>query len=279
MTTSTPLTTLTLVRLRPDMVRLVRWASVSGPRNASADVGYTLHAATRATLGSLAPKPFVLRQRADGVELVGYTVARPEDLARACALDAHDPEAASALRLEELVAKAMPVDWRAGETFSFEVRVAPVVRSRSELPGSYVEVDAAFHSEYMQTPGDRVAAYGAWIKAQLGREGAAELLSNETINFQLTDMVRRTHSSAGGEAHESGATGRQGRRGLLPDLTVRGALKVANGPAFAKLVARGLGRHRAFGFGCLLLTRPAPFTGTFDAQRPAGSGPRADCSR
>ena len=253
------MTGLTLIRLQPDMARLARWARSSGLSDAASDPGYALHAAAQAALGSLAPKPFALRQRAGVDELLGYTPASTEHLARACALDAHDPDAASALRLHQMVAKAMPADWRAGECFSFEARVAPVVRSRAKAPGSYVEVDVAFHQADAGTQGDRVASYEAWIRAQLGRLGAAELLSHETVKFQLTDMVRRTQAVDSVRAVRDSGGGRSARRGLLPDLTVRGELRVADGEAFAALLSRGLGRHRAFGFGCLLLAPPGAF--------------------
>lgn len=242
--------TLTLLRLQPDLPRLAHWARANGLRDAADDPGYALHAATRAALGALAPKPFALRQRAGQAELVGYTAAHPDELARAAALDSHDPDAAAALRLQDLVAKPMPQDWRSGERFSFEVRVAPVVRSRAQAAGTYVEVDAAHHPGHAPSPGDRDAAYAAWLRAQLGRGGAAEWLGHETVCFHLTDMVRRT---------QAGASPRQGRRGRLPDLTVRGSLRVGDGTAFAALLARGLGRHRAFGFGCLLLAPPGAF--------------------
>ena len=247
---------LTLLRLQPDMARLVRWARSSGLCDLAADPGYALHAASRAALGSLAPKPFALRQRGGTAELVGYTTATVDQLARAGMLDAHDPEAALVLRLRDLVAKPMPQDWRAGERFSFEVRVAPVVRSRAQEPGRYVEVDAAFHAGRIDTPRDREAAYSAWLAQQLGRQGAATLVSHEVVAFQLADMVRRTQASS---VVRIGVGDRQARHGHLPDLTVRGTLQVADGPAFADLLARGLGRHRAFGFGCLLLAAPGAF--------------------
>lgn len=247
---------LTLLRLQPDMARLARWARASGLRDAAADPGYALHAATRAALGSLCPKPFALRQRGGMAELVGYVQAAPEQLARAAMLDTHDPEAAAALCLPDLVARPMPLDWRAGECFSFEARVAPVVRSRAQSPGGYVEVDAAYHPNHATCPVDRDAAYASWLGAQLGRQGAAALVSHEATAFQLTDMVRRTQP-AGGHAAQAGD--RHARRGRLPDLTVRGELRVSDGPAFADLLSRGLGRHRAFGFGCLLLAPPGAF--------------------
>lgn len=261
------MTDLSFLRLQPDMARLSRWARSSGLRDAAADLGYAVHAATRAALGDLAPKPFALRQRAGATELVGYVAANTEHLARACALDAHDPEAAAALGLHEGVAKPMPTDWRVGERFSFEVRAAPIVRSRTAAPGRYVEIDAAFHPDYSGPCGDRASAYGAWLRAQLGRQDAAELVTHETVTFQLADMVRRTQATGRrgqvadnakqGEGHDKG--NRHSRHGLLPDLTVRGELRVVDGPAFASLLVRGLGRHRSFGFGCLLLAPPGAF--------------------
>jgi CRISPR system Cascade subunit CasE len=253
------MTGLTLLRLQPDMARLARWAQRAGLRQAATDPGYAVHAATRAALGDLAPKPFALRRRAGATELVGYTTATVDQLARACALDAHDPDAASALRLHDHVAKPMPSDWRAGERFGFEVRVAPVVRSRAQTPGSYVEIDTAYHRDFATVPGDRPAAHAAWLRAQLGRQGAAVLRSHEVVAFQLTDTVRRTQRTAGVATQPETAQPRAARSALLPDLTVRGELEVADASAFADLLARGLGRHRAFGFGCLLLAPPGTF--------------------
>lgn len=40
-----------------------------------------------------------------------------------------------------------------------------------------------------------------------------------------------------------------------PDALLRGCLRVLEPDAFAHLVARGVGRHRSFGFGMLLLSR------------------------
>jgi CRISPR system Cascade subunit CasE len=41
-----------------------------------------------------------------------------------------------------------------------------------------------------------------------------------------------------------------------PDAVLRGRLQIEDGNGFARLVARGIGRHRAFGFGMLLLMPP-----------------------
>jgi CRISPR system Cascade subunit CasE len=52
------------------------------------------------------------------------------------------------------------------------------------------------------------------------------------------------------------AAGRSLRHQEGPDASFEGVLTVAEPGAFALLLARGIGRHRAFGFGMVLL-RPA----------------------
>jgi CRISPR system Cascade subunit CasE len=43
-----------------------------------------------------------------------------------------------------------------------------------------------------------------------------------------------------------------------PDVTLRGRLSITDSAAFADLLRRGVGRHKAFGFGMLLLRPPGP---------------------
>ena len=249
---SSALPLLSLLRLTPDLALLSRWATSTQQRALQMDLGYALHAATQATLGSLAPRPFAVRQRQggrDGVidELVGYVAAAPADLQRAVQLAPADTLAADAIGLDTLAVRAMPTQWRSGERLSFEARVAPLVRSRTARAGAVVEMDAAYHPSLAdERLGDRDTAYGAWLARELQRGGAATLSAWSTHRFQLTPIARRSQA-------RDGRAGRNLAQGLLPDLTVRGELAVADSSTFAALLARGLGRHRAFGYGCVLL--------------------------
>jgi CRISPR system Cascade subunit CasE len=243
-------TELNMLRLQPEPRALAAWAASTGQRALLADTGYALHAACKAVLGVAAPKPFYLRTRNGLQELIGYTSVAAVDVQRAVQLSLGTSDAAAALGAESLVIKAMPNNWRAGERFSFETRVAPVLRSRAQEPGRYVEVDAAYHPQCCgQKPGDRQAAYQHWMQTELARAGAAELLTMRAHSFALTNMARRQQS----QPHQQHAAQRHVVKGLLPDLCVRGELRVQDPAAFHALLARGLGRHRSFGFGCLLL--------------------------
>lgn len=237
---------LTLLQLRPDLPRLLRWLQASGQPQLRHDMGYALHAAAKACLGDLAPKPFLLDEREAGAPLlVGYVPAAAAGLQRAAQLSSAEPAAAEALGLADLRCRELPGDWRAGERFRFSLRAAPIVRSRARGTG-YPEVDAALHPKHApddSTPRD--AAYGHWLAEQLARDGAAVLESHQLRRFALHQGLRR-------QARGAGAV--RGARGTwLPDAFLQGQLRVQDPAAFHRLLARGVGRHRAFGFGCLLL--------------------------
>ena len=97
-------------------------------------------------------------------------------------------------------------------------------------------------------PASRAQVYVQWLLFQLKREGAAQAVP-ETLNligFRRVLAVRQSR------------TGKDQRRQDVerPDALVSGELVVSDPDAFARLLARGIGRHRAFGFGMLLLRPP-----------------------
>ena len=268
---STPQTAdpaLHMLRLLPDLAVLGRWAAATGQRVLRDDLGYALHAALRATLGALAPQPFALLQRPGSLQVIGYSTQAAADIQRALEMAAvSDPVAARALGLlpgQDPLIKPMPQDWRAGQRLSFEARVAPVVRSRlagASSGGGYPEIDAAFHPAYCgECPGDRESAHRRWLAQELARGQAATLLSCRATAFQLTPIARRSGRPDAAASATTAGTSRATSSGLLPDLTVRGQMTIDNPAAFQHLLARGLGRHRSFGYGCLLLAPPGAWT-------------------
>lgn len=157
-----------LLRLLPDLGALARWVAATGQRSLQEDQGYALHAALRAALGDVAPKPFASLERPGSLQLIGYSRQPAECLERALLqAEISDPGAAAALGLcppQGALIRPLPPSWRTGERLSFEVRVAPVVRSRRQPGGGYPEIDAAFHPDFAPAAvGDREAAHRAWL--------------------------------------------------------------------------------------------------------------------
>lgn len=250
--------TLHLARLDVAPRALAAFAVANGASDD--DGGYALHLALRRRFGEAGPQPF--RLLADGPaapHLLGYVAdaAGFEDAAALPAADALlDAVFPSPPRL-----RPMPEAWRAGGRFGFEVRVRPVVRfgkrvqaeraasERAGAPDAWWaragEVDAWIAAR-TRAGGDpaltRDAAYRDWLAKRLAP--AAEVESAEMRAGRRVRTRRSTH----------GAPGRGRVEG--PEAVMAGTLVVADPAAFAGLLARGVGRHAAFGFGMLLLSPP-----------------------
>jgi CRISPR system Cascade subunit CasE len=92
--------------------------------------------------------------------------------------------------------------------------------------------------------------YLSWFRELMERVESAELLGCRLRAMRWTRLIRRNH--------EQQRTSRALRR---PDVTVEGVLNVASQDAFHQLLKRGVGRHRAFGFGMIRLVPAAEVVG------------------
>jgi CRISPR system Cascade subunit CasE len=237
-----------MLRAEFDQLALMRFADRSGLNLRIADGGYILHAALGALFGDAAPRPFVVRDSGSRrLTLLGYASSGHHELAeRARALA--DPLAAETVNLDSMCSKQMPSAWRAGALYHFETRVCPVVRISGRSAGEQPrEVDVFIHRSLQvsaETLLDRQVVYGEWLARELARDGAARICETRLVRFQRQRLARRDRS--GENPHL--------RRCERPDVTLAGILEVNSPDGFAGLLRRGLGRHRAFGFGMLLLS-------------------------
>lgn len=254
-------TPLYMVKLTPDLRRLSAWAGTHGLLRAGGDLGYAIHAALLAAFADRAPKPFRLHENGSASVLYAYAAAAGAELldhARAFA----DPEVATALGLDSLAVKAMPGSWQSGRRLGFEVRVRPVVRrdrggdrdkacERDAFQLAFDAAEAAASAGGARlVPPRRDAVYAAWLGAQLASQGSVRLIEDSVklVSFQRLRVARRGRAGADGRRrlHESEG----------PDAVLSGVLELTDGDSFAALLSRGIGRHRAFGFGMLLLRPP-----------------------
>ena len=201
----------------------------------------------------LAPKPFrlILPRGCSEGTLYGYGQADAAALRELAALYA-DPLQGRIILAERLESKAMPAEWQAGQRLGFEVRVRPVVRRRdfkADRPAKAREWDA-FQWEAEQLPSgekmtrSREEVYRDWLKGELAGTnkeeagvGGAELESASLRSFQRTRAARKLRA----------------RPSEGPDAVMQGNLVITDPARFAALLARGVGRHRAYGYGMLLL--------------------------
>lgn len=236
--------TLQMVRGDVQLDELQRWM---GSRRIE-DMDRAMHSLLTECFGELAPKPFRLIAPRSGrrAVLYGYGQADASALQAQAAICA-DPLQIRAIPLDRILSKPMPCTWRLGLRLGFETRIRPVVRRSTGAEGIGGGERDAFQVEAMrhprgEMPRNREAVYIDWLSRELDRRGGARL------DPEHTQMVsfRRLRSRYKSEQRPSEG----------PEAVMRGALTIIAPDAFADLLARGVGRHRAYGYGMLLL-RPA----------------------
>jgi CRISPR system Cascade subunit CasE len=211
--------------------------------------------------GDLAPKPFrvIIPRDAPRACLYGYGTADATEL-REAAGDYADPLQCRIIPPASIDSKPMPTEWPERKRLGFEVRARPVVRLEKDIsripsdvqrsfkegglrPGKECDAflwEAIRHPEKGGMERSREQVYADWLSRQFDSRGGARLESATLQSFQRTRAIRRQRAR-----HSEG-----------PDALMRGNLEVTDADAFAQLLAQGIGRHRAYGYGMLLL-RPA----------------------
>lgn len=238
-----------MVEMQLDLAALLRFLTGQGLNavHEDEDSGYGAHAWLAAGFGELAPRPwrlFVGRGRPP--RILGYSqhdatvlqqrlreFADPAVLA-VCA----DPAASIASRM-------MP-SWTPGRRLAFELRCCPVGRKAGtgiEKDLFLIRADAAGDQGLR-----RDTVYCDWVCEQLERDRACSVHAVQVAGFRLVRQTRRVQGSGGPRTR---------CHPVRPDVLVRGELTVTDPEAFATLLGRGVGRHRAFGYGMLLLRPPS----------------------
>lgn len=142
--------------------------------------------------------------------------------------------------------------FEAGQRLGFRTRVCPVARTRKTDDGSatldrrgrakHRELDAFIHATLAVPPETRLHredVYERWLQRHMQKDGACTLERVSLAAFALETMRRRGNA-----------------RLVRPNVVLDGTLSIADPNEFHRLLARGIGRHRAFGFGMLLLRPP-----------------------
>jgi len=237
-----------MVQIELDRARLFEFARRRRLPLRDLDLGYLLHCATRSVFGEYAPHPFSFEDRGRDLTMLGYTSHPSERLAEHGRAFSEPMDWAI---LRDLASKPMPQSFPSLVRLGFEARICPIVRKASAGPkhakGAEVDVFLSRCWEQREPAAlDRESVYREWLRCRLEQSTAATLVSASLVGFRRERVLRSTH----------GRVGSRFRMCERPDARVRGILEVGDPLSFQELLRRGIGRHRAFGFGMLLL-RPA----------------------
>lgn len=237
-----------LVELPLSLRALNLW---SGNRRLGSDEGTALHHLLGETFGPAALQPFrlMIAPRAQSGTLYAYASADAYTLRRQ-ALASLTPANAAVISLDRLRSLPRPATvWTTGQRLGFDLRLRPVVRLASDLSGSDevgapvslrkgAEVDAFLATVLRDRPATREDAYMNWLADRLASAAVLDRAASQLASFQRTRVMRNGRWIEG------------------PDAVVHGTLTVTDPAAFADLLARGVGRHRSYGYGMLLLRPP-----------------------
>lgn len=232
-----------LVEMPLSLPALNRWAGAREIGRGPFDEGLALHHLLGEVFGCAALQPFrlMVAPRALRGTLYAYADQAAADLqqqARGVVTPAH----AEVVALDALRSLPRPAaGWHSGQRLGFDIRLRPVVRLASAAGGfaKGAEIDA-FLAEALRggDPRPREAIYLDWLAQRMAPAA------------QLDPGTSRMH------AFQRLRVSRKGRRLDGPDTTIHGTLTIADPAAFAGLLARGIGRHRSYGYGMLLLRPP-----------------------
>ena len=252
---SAPDATLQMIRAEVSVPDFQHWM---GARRLQ-DPDHAMHCLLTECFGDLAPKPFrvITPRGASTAFLYGYGSADADAMREALNAFA-DPLQSRVIPTRTLHSKPMPTAWQTGRKLGFEVRIRPIVRLERDTsriaadlqqgrlrPGKECDVflyEATRHPESGDAGRGREQVYAEWLSRQFLRRGGASLDPNQTrmVHFERTRALRKRNS----------------RYSEGPTAVMRGHLTVTEDAEFEHLLSQGVGRHRAYGYGMLLLRPP-----------------------
>ncbi len=234
-----------LVRQYLDLRRLFTFLGSGRILPRQVDAGYLVHCYLTELFGPLRPQPFVItRTLGPWLEVLGYNKYDHHTLIRQAEKNPKK-DLLSAVRWDNFSSKKMPDSFPAGKNLSFQLRICPVERKArgcgQHRPGAEIDVFLSA-VERKQEITSREKVYTEWIKKKLDDTGAVKCLSLRLLGFRRSLFIRRDNL-------------RRFKTLERPDVLCQGSIEIKNSAAFQNLLKRGVGRHRCFGFGMLLLTR------------------------
>ena len=226
-----------LMRAELDLVKMARWSA----EERFSDLDRAFHCLVYGTFGKEeAPKPFLARTEDAGTTgkgtVLAYTERDQEEL-KELAQRNQTLAMETVLPPESIRTVATPSEWKEGTKLWFSTRVRPTSRGKWEEKERTTERD--IYLERKDTGMNRAELYCHWTGEMMEKQGGACPVPDTLAmtRFQIR-RVRRQRNS---------------RYCQGPDVTVTGALEVRDPGKFRKLLSRGIGRHRAYGYGMVLL--------------------------
>ena len=230
-----------MIRAQLDSAQLNNWIrgrNIYGGK--PPDLGYALHKLLAELFGAIAPRPY--RVKSGGAQgrltLYGYSPANADAL-RQFITEFAAPSQMDVIPSHTIESKPMPIMFEEGRRLGYEIHIRPMRRSNRNI-----EVDAAvspIDDDGNPTHPNRkpAEAYAFWLKRRLEANGA-KMTSAKIMRAGRAWAIRTKNA----------------KPKLGPAATMSGELTVINPKIFAQAIAQGIGRHKAYGYGMIMLHPP-----------------------
>lgn len=224
----------TMMRIRIDLPKMYETLKGHKLPSQTSDDGYRVHAYLQQVYDGKAPTPFrVTESRGRQLDVLAYAETVPTVIEAGI----------------QVASKTMPESFAEGTTLNFSLLACPVIRMSSAGPNHKkgAEVDVFLRECWRREASERVnrtEVYCQWLRERIASQGGARLINAQVSGYRRMKLLRKNQGPD-----------RRSKQGDKPAVDFEGSLEVVDSGAFSSLVTRGIGRHRAFGFGMLLLKR------------------------
>lgn len=219
------------------------------------DWGYLMHMQLTALFDKDAPRPFYFepKEETGRIVVLGYSPQDAKQLREDADMFA-EPAVHQSVDWDTFASKPIPSRFKVGQRLGFMTRICPTEGRAGERRGGEIDVFARRVRDRIRSGDSRYVtrweAYRDWLAPKMAYNNAATLESMRLTKFCVNRFVRR------GEAQEGCASSKRPVHILQrPDAILQGDLTVNDPVSFNNLLVQGLGRHKGFGFGTVLLTR------------------------
>jgi len=236
-----------IIKILVNMIDLFRIAKRPHLYKKEVDSGYLIHCLLKEIFQDENPSPFVITNNTEPyMEILGYSSKSADEL-KSIADNNRSRKIYSAIDWSRFSSKSMPSVFSNNTEYSFRLRACPVVRkgrgSTDFKPGS--EVDVFLSEVSKKSDNERISreeVYRKWIKRMFQRYNIEIIPPLKLSRMNLTKFVRKS-------------TKRNIKTMTRPDATFEGKIKINDSSVFTDQMCKGFGRHCAFGYGMILLSR------------------------
>ena len=142
--------------------------------------------------------------------------------------------------------KQMPQEWKVNQKLSFEVKIIPIKRLSVPLGNFHknTEIDVFLYEKIKNRKENRESVYIDWATKLINSKYIVDVKSLKIISLSQTQMIRRNHQKD-----------RKSKVLSRTAITFNGVMSVFEPNLFNRILLNGIGRHKSFGFGMILLRR------------------------